>query len=99
MSGRHSGPAQIDPDARDAMTLRSGDIPLEVVAYHPCLIRVDTELIQRAHVDTGIRFAETHFPFDQDRIEEIRQPESVDLCTLRRACAVGQQCQLAAFLA
>ena len=93
MTLRQPGAADIDPDAVDALPLRFGDVPLEVVANHPCVTGRDVQRLERSFVDARIGFAEPDFTFDEDRVERSARAESIDLAPLHLGAAIGQQRQ------
>jgi hypothetical protein len=54
-------------------------IPLEVIAHHPGVSRVDPKLSQGLHVYAGVGLAEPRSPFDQDCVDRSVSPNRVTL--------------------
>ena len=69
--------ARVDPDARHAELLRRRDVPLEVVADHPRVRRASTpSALKRPSIHALVRLSESQLPFDENRVEQIRELEA-----------------------
>lgn len=90
------GATNVDPDAVNALALRLGHVPLQIVAHHPGVVRRNRELAERALVDTRIGLAESDLTLDENQVEEGREPKAVDLAPLQVRTAIGEQRQAAA---
>jgi len=96
MTDWQPGTPNVDPDAVDALALRLGHVPLQIVAHHPRVVRRNRKLVERSHIYTRIGFAESDLAFDENQVEEAGQPKSVDLVPLQVRTAIGEQRQTAA---
>src|SRR5262245_13230807 len=90
-AGRHAAAVWVDPDSGYALALRARDVPFEVVAHHPSVGWLHSEGSEGPPVDPRVGLAEADLAFDQNRVEQRRQLEALDLDPLQAAAAVCQQ--------
>ena len=89
-SPRPSASCQI---AKMPKSLRSRDLPFEVVAHHPGLVGLDLESFHRVQIGPLLGLAEPALALDLDVVEPVCEFEPFDLGALRVSRAVGDQRQ------
>src|SRR6202030_102158 len=87
-------PVAVIPDRIDAEALRRDDLPFEIVADHPGLVRRDAERSERMAIGLLLRLAEAVLALDLDVVEAVLQGKALDLGALRRSRAIGDEREL-----
>src|SRR5579872_3020763 len=82
----------------DAEALRTGDLPFEIVADHPGLVRADAEHLHRMGIGPLLGLTETVLAFYLNMIEAMLKRESHHLRALWPGRAVGDERELDAEL-
>lgn len=89
--GGKSGSRMVKPDTLHPEPLRSGNIPFQVVAHHPCLFRSNIKLFQHVAIDPRLRFSHSELTFHEDVIKKGSQVKLQDLSALNLFIAVGDE--------
>src|SRR5262249_45429610 len=92
-TGGQAGSVAVVPDRVDPEPLRGNDLPFEVVADHPCLLRPDAECLHSMGVGTFLRFAEAVLSLDLNMVEPLFEGEAGHLRALRLGGAIGDERQ------
>src|SRR5438067_1739848 len=81
------------PDRENAEPLRSGHLPLQIVADHPGFVRLDAQGRHCVEVGALFGFAEAVLAFDLNVVEQRSDGKPLDLGALTFGAAVGDQRQ------
>src|SRR4051812_41560126 len=84
----------VHPDRIDAEALRRLDLPFQIVADHPGIVRPDTERLHGVEIGALFRLAKAVLALDMDVVEAVNELEALDLGALGVGGAVGDEREL-----